>query len=165
MVNFNYNVSEITPTGSYDPLPSNWYVAQVTSAEAKTPKSGRGEMLCVTFEIIDGEFRGRKVWGNYCHVHPTPKAQEIARQHISAISHAVGIPNCDNSDHWYQLPLKIKVKLKRDKNSDEMVNEIVGYASVERIAPTPKAAPNPSAGKQAESGTPPWMRELPESAQ
>ncbi len=164
MVNFNYNVSEIKPTTSFDPLPSGWYVAQITATEAKVPKSGQGEMVCITYEVIDGEFRGRKLWSNLCHEHPNKDTQDIARRHISAINHAIGDPYCDKSEKWYQIPLKIKVKLKRDKNTDELVNEITGYAAIERIAPA-KAAPNPAAGKQAEEATPPWMRDMPEAAQ
>lgn len=159
MVTFNYNVNEVQPTGTYDPLPSGWYVAQITETEAKVPKSGQGKMLCVTYEIIDGEYRGRKVWSNFCFEHPNAEAQRIARGHISAISHAVGLPHCNESEQLHHVPLKIKVALDRDRNGDELVNKITGYAAADRIKPAQQKPADPAAGHQAEGGTPPWLRE------
>jgi hypothetical protein len=154
MVQFNYNMSEVKPNTNVDPLPANWYIAQITDTQTRTPKSGQGSMLNVTFEIIDGEHRGRKVWNNYCHEHPSAQTQAIARQNLAAICHACGMPNCGASEQLHYIPLKIKLRLKRDKNTDELVNEIAGYAQIERTTANKAAQPAQTASN---TDTPPWM--------
>ncbi len=155
MVQFNYNTGEVKPSSTYEVLPSDWYIAQIVASEAKTPRSGQGQMLNVTFEIIDGDHRGRKIWNNYCIIHPNAKTQEIARSNLAALSHACGVPQPGCSEQLHHIPVKIKVKVKKDKN-DEWANEVTGYASIERVTKTPPSAGQAATTPQNDS-TPPWM--------
>lgn len=48
----------------FDPVPEGTYVARIEKAEEKTSKAGN-PMIQVTYEIIDGDQSGRKVFESY----------------------------------------------------------------------------------------------------
>lgn len=48
----------------FDSLPENRYNLKVTDAKMETAKTGT-EMIATTFEVLDGEFKNRKLWNNF----------------------------------------------------------------------------------------------------
>ncbi|HEX4918067.1 MAG TPA: DUF669 domain-containing protein, partial [Limnobacter sp.] len=57
----NFNAAEVQPMESRDVLPAGKYIAAIVDNEIKPTKSGTGERLNLTFEILEGEHKGRKV--------------------------------------------------------------------------------------------------------
>lgn len=56
-----------------------------------TNKPGTGEYLQLEFEIIEGEYRNRKVWTRLNINNPNPDAVRMAQADLSAICHAVNV--------------------------------------------------------------------------
>jgi len=154
MANLNgFDANQVEPTGDFDPVPAGKYLAVITESEMKPTKSGSGNYLQLTFEIIDGPHKGRLLWARLNLDNPNATAVAIARAELSAICRAVGVLAPKDSVELHNLPLVIHVKCKKRPDTGEIGNEVKGYS--------PKAALTESAVKPAApaaNGTPPWKR-------
>jgi len=149
MANLNgFDASQVEPT-SFDPLPAGKYLACITESEMKATKKGAGQFLNLTFEIIEGESKGRKVWARLNLKNPNPQAEQIARGQLSALCRAVGVMTPRDSVELHNLPLVITVKVKKREDTGDLQNEVSGYAKKEAAAGQPQ---------QAATNTPPWKR-------
>lgn len=155
MANLNgFDANQVEPTGDFDPVPAGKYLAVVTESELKPTKSGTGNYLQLTFEIIDGPHKGRLLWARLNLDNPNATAVAIARAELSAICRAVGVLAPKDSVELHNLPLVIHVKCKKRDDTGELTNEVKGYSPKTAPAETPTVKPAaPSA-----NGTPPWKR-------
>jgi hypothetical protein len=147
----NFNAAEVEPA-SFDPLPAGKYLACITESEMKATKSGAGQFLNLTFQVLDGEFKGRKVWARLNLKNPNIQAEQIARGQLSAICRAVGVMTPRDSLELHNLPLVITVKVKKREDTGDLQNEVSGFSKKDGTPTTP-AAPAPAA-----TSTPPWKR-------
>lgn len=152
MATLDFNAHEVDPAVALEAVPAGKYIAVITESEFKQTKSGNGHFLELTFEIIEGELKGRKVWARLNLDNPNQQAVQIARGELSAICRAVNIMQPKDSVELHNLPLEITVKCKKRDDSNELSNEIKGYAAKESSAN--QSAP----AEQANTNTPPWKR-------
>ena len=165
MAQLNFDASKVDPALPYEAVPSDRYLVEITKSELKPTKAGDGSYLEFEYSILDGEYRGRKLWDRLCLNHPSAKTVEIARANLSAICHAVGILKPHDSTELHHIPLTITVKVKRDEGTGTMFNEVKGYAIRESHVPR---TPPPSAAAQVQTAqypqapvneaVPPWQR-------
>ena len=153
MATINFDANEVEPLSGFDPIPAGKYQAIITESEAKATKNGSGTYLQFTFEIIEGEYKGRKIWERLNLANPNAQAVAISRGRLSAICRAVGVMTPRDSIELHNLPLTISVRLRKNQ-SDEFVNEISGYESRQHAA----AACAGSNGENAAQPPPPWAR-------
>ena len=150
MANLNgFNANAVEPAADFEPLPAGKYVAVITGSEMKPTKSGNGSFLELTFEIVEGEFKGRKVWERLNLDNPNQLTVKIARAELSAICRAVGVMEPKDSCELHNLPLLITVKQKTDAEG-EVRNEVKGYAK--------RDGANGAKPAQNANPTPPWRR-------
>jgi hypothetical protein len=150
----NFNASEVEPNTPFDPLPAGKYLVAITASEMKPTKTGDGSYLQLELTVLDGEFRGRKVWDRLCINHPNATTVKIARGNLSALCRAVGVMQPRDSVELHNIPLLVTVKCKKRQDTGDLSNEVKGYE--------PKAAGS-SGGSQPQqapvtSKTPPWKR-------
>jgi hypothetical protein len=126
MVTLNFNANEVVPSGNFEPIPEGWYLAVITDSEMKETRDGMGKYLKMYFEIIEGEYKGRRVWSNLNLVHSNPIAVELAKADLSAICRAVDVIAPTDSGELHNLPLLIKVKCRTNKVG-AIVNDVRGY--------------------------------------
>ena len=151
MANLNgFNASEVEPAARFEPIPAGKYVALITESELKPTKAGTGHYLQLTFQVQDGEYKGRILWSRLNLDNPNATAVQIARSELSAICRAVGVLEPKDSVELHNLPLVIDVKCRKRTDTDEITNEIGGYAKRETTARATKAS---AAGAVA-----PWKR-------
>jgi hypothetical protein len=150
-----FDANRVEPSTDYDPLPAGKYLAVITESEMKPTKSGTGSYLQFTFEILDGQFKGRKVWTRLNLANSNEMTVKIAQAELSAICRAVGVLAPNDSVELHNLPLMITVKCKKRPDTGEISNEVKGYAR--KDAPPPAAAPGVPPAPPA-NGTPPWKR-------
>ena len=151
MATLNFNAHEVEPSVAFEPIPAGKYNAVIIDSEMKSTKSGNGNYLELTFEIIDGEYKDRKVWARLNINNPSAQAQKIAQSELSALCRAVNIMEPKDSVDLHNLPLEINVKCKKRDDTDEISNEIKGYAA--KGAGNNQALPS---GQQQTSA--PWQR-------
>jgi hypothetical protein len=149
MVGLNFDANTVDPSADFDPIPAGKYEAVITDSEDKPTKSGVGSYLQLTFQITDGEYRGRFLWARLNLDNPNKTAVKIARSELSSICRAVGVMTPRDSTELHNLPLVITVKCKKRDETGEITNEIKGYAAKESLSGKPM---------QAATDTPPWRR-------
>ncbi|MCK6470854.1 MAG: DUF669 domain-containing protein [Planctomycetes bacterium] len=144
-----FNANTVEPSTEFEPVPAGKYAAVITATELKPTKSGKGSFLELVFEVIEGEFKGRKLWARLNLDNPNALAVKIARAELSAICRAVGVMEPKDSCELHNLPLVVTVKQKAGPDG-EVYNEVKDYAKRE----------NAAQGKPAQSAnqTPPWRR-------
>ncbi len=151
MANLNgFDANDVDPTSTFDPIPAGKYEAVITESEVKPNKAGTGTFLQLTFQVINGNFKGRRLWARLNLDNPNVTAVKIARSELSAICHAVGVLRPADSVELHDLPLSITVKCKKQSQTDEIFNEIRGYAPKDSLNGQPLQATNDSA---------PWKRQ------
>ncbi|MFB3892010.1 MAG: DUF669 domain-containing protein [Phycisphaerae bacterium] len=143
-----FNAQEVDPATTFEPIPAGKYIAAITASEMKPTKSGAGNYLELTFQVIEGQFKGRILWARLNLDNPNPTTVKIARAELSAICRAVGVMTPRDSVELHNLPLQISVRLKKRGDTGELTNEIKGYARKEAAADVPQQA----------ATAPPWMR-------
>jgi len=152
MVSLNgFNAADVEPSKAFDALPAGEYTAIITESAMNPTKAGTGEYLKLTFEIVDGEHKGRKLWENLNLDNPSKQAVEIAKANLSAICRAIGVLNPGDSTSLHNLPLTVVVRQEKDKDSSEIRNRIKGYKAREARAAAPVAAGGPAPWKQKAS--------------
>ena len=149
-----FNANDVDPSLEYEPIPAGKYLAMIIESETKPTKSGKGSYLQLTFQVLEGEYKGRIVWARLNMDNPNQTAVQIARAELSAVCRAVGVMTPEDSAELHNLPLVISVRCKKRPDSDEYQNEIKGYAKKESAAQPPQ---------QAANATPPWKRPAAES--
>lgn len=167
-----FNAHTVEPNESFDPVPAGEYLCIITASDDKPTKSGNGSYLELEFEVIDGPYKGRKLWDRLNLANPNEMAVKIARATLSAICRAVGVMEPKDSGELHDLPLFVKVRLDKRSDTDEPSNVIKGYRGRQGSALDPVPAhgfaelrPHSSpklrdSGAQAQTATggPPWKR-------
>jgi hypothetical protein len=145
-----FDANQVDPTTPFDPIPAGKYLAVITDSAMKPTKAGDGHYLELTFQILEGEFKNRMLWARLNLDNANATAVQIARAELSGICRAIGVMEPNDSAELHNLPLVITVRCKKRKDTDEIVNEIRGYAKKEQPAPPTQTG--------SENGTPPWKR-------
>ena len=125
----NFDANQVDPSVALDPLPAGKYLAVVSESELKPTKTGGGKYLQLTFQIIDGEFKGRLVWARLNLENRSEMTVKIARGELSAICRAIGVMQPKDSVELHNVPLEINVGLKkRDTNKPTNPSESTNAA-------------------------------------
>ncbi len=151
MATLNFNANEVEPNAGVDPIPAGKYTAVIVDSEMKATKSGSGQFLELTFEVVEGTYQGRKVWARLNISNPNQTAEKIAKGDLSAICRAVNVMEPKDSGDLHNLPMEITVKCKKRDDSSEFTNEIKSYAKK-------GASANTSAPPPQKPAAPPWKR-------
>jgi len=146
-----FNANDVEPASEFEPIPAGRYEAVVVDSEMKPTKSGTGNYLQLTFQVIDGPFSNRLLWARLNLDNPNDQTRKIAQGELSAVCRAVGVLAPNDSVDLHNLPLVIQVRCKKRTDTGEIVNEVKGYLKKE--TPPPAALATPIAGS-----TPPWKR-------
>lgn len=104
------------PTTAQELLPAGKYRAQIVESEMRVTKNGMGQFLWLMLDILEGEYKGRKIFDHLNLVNPNPTTVEIAQRTLSAICHATGKMHVSDSEELHLIPMTIQVKVKPPKN-------------------------------------------------
>lgn len=150
---FFFDAQTVSPTASLDPVPAGTYLSYITESSVNTTKDGSGQFLKLAFEVLEGQFKGRKIFNNLNIQNRNPDTQKYALADLSAICHATGQIKLTDTTALHHKPLKIKVSVQPEKDGYPAQNRIKGYESVRPgqmiaqaapVANAPQAAPQPS---------------------
>ena len=165
MANLNglvdYNAS---PESQFAALPSGEYPALITDSTVKQTKRGDGSYLELTYQIIDGPYRGRQLWARINLANPNATAVTIGQQHLAQLRHATGVAQLPDSQLLHNIPHLIRVEYKPAREQYGESNEVKEYKALNGAAPTPApqaqraAAPQAQAPAAANGGGLPWQR-------
>lgn len=155
MATLNFDATQVEPSAGKDPVPAGKYLAAIVASEMKPTKNGAGQYLECEYQILDGEYKGRKLWSRHNLANPNAQTVQIARGELSAICRAVGIMTPKDSTELHNLPMTVAVKVKKREDTGDLTNEVTGWAKPDAAAGAPQQAGTTAAGAPA---TPPWLR-------
>lgn len=134
------NLDNVKPQEAFEALPSGSYKAMITESEVKKTKGNDGEFLSLKIEIVDGEFKNRKLFDNLNLWNKSEKAVEIATRSLKSIEVAVGLTEkLKRSEQLHNKPMVIVVG--QEQYNGETKNKIKGYKSLVDFVEPAKAAP------------------------
>ena len=135
LLNFDTDSVELQ---TYEVLPEGIYEAVITDSRMQTTKSGTGEMLVLTLEVISGEYKGRKLWDRLNLVNPNPTAVALARQTLAHLCLAIGVHQLHDTIELHNRPLLALVRVRKTPDGEQQ-NEIKGYRPrPARVEPPPR---------------------------
>lgn len=159
MAQLNFNAAEVAPDAGYgDPLPDGWYNVMADDSEVKPASNNASTGNCflsMRFVVLDGDFKGRKLFTRFNIRNSNPVAQEIAYKQLSAVAHAVGVLMVQDSMQLHGIPLKVRVKVVSGQLKDKQnpaagvydpSNDIVSYKNINEVVQQPVAVHAPVAG-------------------
>lgn len=153
MAFIHFDATTVAPEQNISaPIPAGTYTAIIVDSDVKQTKSGSGSYLKLTFEVMDGQFKNRKVFENLNIQNSSAQTQQIAQGHLSAICHATGVMQLQDSAQLHHKPLKIIVTVEPAKGDYGPQNRIKGYESASGAAPSYNQAPAPIQTQAAPAG-------------
>jgi hypothetical protein len=165
-----FDASTVEPRKAFEPIPADTYVAAIVASEMRPNKARTGTFLELVLQILDGEFKNRRLWARLNLEHPNPTVVEIAKAELSAICRAVEVLVPTDSTELHNIPLMIRVRTKKRTDTGEFVNEIAGYqpmptasspATMPSMPPSMPSAMSPALPPPPScpaSTVPPWQR-------
>jgi len=162
MAKFGFDTKEVdvNERGSFDPIPEGEYTLKATDAEEKQTKAGTGSYIATAFEVVKGQYAGRKVWLNFNINNPSEKAQKIGRQQLVSWATAAGKPDADDTDKLLGVPFSAAVGIEPARDGYAARNEIKAFlftAVPGSPAPKPPAPTKPSpAAAKGKGAANPW---------
>lgn len=160
MAQFAFDATQVAPQESLSPIPAGVYVAHIIDSEVRPLKSGMGQALALTFEVLDGQYRGRKVFTQLNVQHRgSAEAERIAQAQLSALCHAVGVLKLTDSAQLHHKPVRIRVKIRKDESGQYGDrNEVTGFEAASGVPMPPQHAAAPAVSAAASAVTPPWVK-------
>lgn len=126
----NFDATTVAPDTGFEVLPPGWYNFKIDESEMKPTKDGAGSYLKLRFEVLDGQYVGRKVYTNLNLRNSNVQTVEIAQKQLSAICHAVGVLRPGKSEELHGIPLKAKLKVRKGGGDYEDQNDFTAYKNI-----------------------------------
>lgn len=150
----------VKPADGFDVIPAGTIaLAHITESTVGPTKDGKGKKVEATWEILDGQYKGRKIWDTINIINANPQAAEIGQRHLSAICVATGVGATDNTDRLHFKPCLIKIGVQPAKGNYPEKNKV---SAVKAVGTPTGAAPGPA---QAGWQQPPAQSAQPAAAQ
>jgi hypothetical protein len=162
LVNFQADPNAVT--NSYELLPKGDYLCMAIASEIKPNSKRTGDYLQITFEVLDGPSKGRKIWDRLNIRNANKTAEKIALEALNNLCVATGVMNLQDSDQLHNIPVVLKVDIEAGRDGYDDQNRVKGYvaaggAAPRASAPAPQAAaPQVAAPAAAVGGAPVWKR-------
>jgi hypothetical protein len=156
MAKLGFNAASIEPSTPMDVLPKGKYLCMAVASELKPTRNNTGEYLQITFEVLEGNHKGRKIFERLNIRNSNKTAEDIAQRALSALCHAVGVIELDDSDQLHNIPVTVELDIDPPKGEYSAQNRVKGYTAVggspaHRQAVAETVAP-------AAGGTPVWKK-------
>lgn len=161
MTELNFDANVVEPTGKFEPIPIDDYLAIITASEMKDTKKGSGKYLQLVFEVIEGEYKGRKIFTSLNLVNPNTTAVEIAQRTLSAICRCVGVLHPKVSEELHNKPLVISVGIRPASGEYEASNIIKNFSRTDgkELKDVVDSTPSTAAAPAATGSKPkPWQK-------
>lgn len=170
-----YDANKHEPMGDFTPIPAGDYVAMAVGSDTKDNSKGTGQYLRFDFEVLEGEYKGRRLFSILNLWNPSSMAVQIAQSELSSICRAAGVMTPRDSAELHDRPMILTVVIEeRDDKPGTFSNKIKGYgpreAAGQQSLPPPTTSnsgvppphtdqdtPAPSNASRA-SSVPPWKR-------
>lgn len=158
MAHIEFDANEYEPMGSFDPLPVGEYLVVISDSDIKPTSKGTGKYLQLVYDVIDGEYQGRKLFDRLNIINESETAQKIGKSQLSAICRAVGVMSPKDTAELHDKPFIVKIAIKPATEQYQASNAIKGYKSKDGEPITEKKQESTSATTNPSSKKKPWEK-------
>jgi hypothetical protein len=146
----NFNPADIPEDDrNFDPIPAGTYKMQVIESRLEDTKSGSGQMLVLTLEVIDGQYQNRRVWDRLNIVNDNADAQRIAQRALADLCLQIGVAPLKDSEQLHFKPFMGKVTIQPDKTGQYGPQNRVRYnVNLNQAQQGQQQRPAPQGGQQ-----------------
>jgi hypothetical protein len=137
-----FDATTVDPAAGFELFPAGQYVVQIVSSEMRPTRDGGGQYLWLELDVLEGPLAGRKLFDRLNLVNASAQTVEIAQRTLSAICHATGRLQVQDSQELHLIPMIADVKVKPPKN---------GYGESNKVHYLPL---EPGAAAQARASAP-----------
>lgn len=123
MAIFEFNSEEHKPD-NLDPVPPGEYPAMIIDSRIDPTKSGKGKTMKLLWQILDGAFKGRKVFQNLTIQHENLQTQDIALKTLSSICLAIGLKTFNDTSSLHNQPALLTVDVRAAQGAYNAQNDI-----------------------------------------
>jgi hypothetical protein len=166
-----FDATTVDPAAGFELFPVGKYVVQIVGSEMRPTKDGGGQYLWLELDVLEGPLTGRKLFDRLNLVNASAQTVEIAQRTLSAICHATGRLQVQDSADLHLIPMIADVTIKPPKNGYGESNKVL-YLPLERgtsaqtrpaapaaaTAPAQPARPAAPATPAAGFASAPWKR-------
>lgn len=158
MAKFGFDVAEVevSERGDFEIMPKGEYTLKATAAEEKETSAKTGTYIAAEFEVVKGEFTGRKVWQNFNVNNPNDKAEKIGREQIAGWARACGKPNAQDTDELLERPFQCKLGIEKGTGGYSDKNKIDSF-----LMPGAASKPAPAGKGKFDEEAPPAKKPAP----
>lgn len=159
---------------NFEPLPAGTYPLQVIESRIEDTRSGSGQMLTLTLEVLNGPYQGRRIWDRLNIRNQNPDAQRISQQALKALCEQIKIVGIlQDSDDLHFKPFQGRVTIEPSRDDRYGPQNRVRYnVNANRPQqqgqpagrPQQQAAKRPAAQGGGGSGAKPWANPRPQAA-
>jgi hypothetical protein len=100
---------------NFDVLPKGDYTVAIIASDAKATNAGDGYYLKFTLQVLDGEFKGRKIWDQLMIEHPKELAVKIGKARLADYCRAVGKNNPQDTSELHDVAIRVRLKIRKDE--------------------------------------------------
>lgn len=156
----NFNARTVAPAVPGEAIPADWYRGVIVESKMVENSQHTGAYLQLGIQVIEGAYAGRRLTDRLNIHNPNPTAVEIAYQTLSAICHATGVMDVQDSEQLHNRPFEFKVTVRpaglgADGKNYEASNEVRGYRAIKDQLGAPPAPPAFTAPPAPPAWTPP----------
>lgn len=172
---FAFDAGSVEPMQPLGALAPGRYEFAIVDTEIKTAKSGQGQYLQVTSDVIGGPLSGRKLFDRFNIAHANKQAEDIGKGQLAALCAAVGVVRFNDTSELHGRRWCGDVRIDRNNDTGAESNRVTAYmpassavpggqqqAPQQPAAPFGNSAPPPAAFVQgpAPAAAPrmPWQR-------
>lgn len=99
----------------FTPIPAGKYKLQIENSEMRETKAGDGSYLVFAFSVVEGEYKGRKIWQNFTWMNPSEKAVRIGRAQLGGLVRACGKQTIEDTDALNSCVVFGDVRVRRSE--------------------------------------------------
>ena len=130
MALIDFNAEAIEPQSDFSPLPVGNYTVVITTSEMKPTKTGNGQYLQLTLQVVEGEYKNRLIFDRLNISNANEVAQQIAQKALSSICRAVGVMHPKDSEELHDKPFSVKIGIRPASGEYGESNIVRGYSSL-----------------------------------
>jgi len=159
MAELNYEVNKKELETSIEAVPAGEYIVIIESSDYVQNKQGTGMILKLVYQIIDGPFKGKKIFENLNLENVNKQAEEISRKALNSIGVATGVAKIQDSAQLHNIPMKLEVTVRNTDDYGKQNNikkhlPMNGGGNV----PVPPTEAAPSGEASADKKKPVWAK-------
>lgn len=145
------NTDELEPSRGVGTFPAGEYSMHIIENSVEAASTGKGQLLKLTWEVVEGEYEKHRLWENVNYQHDSKGCQEIAQRHIKSICDAVGFTGLlEDADVLMFIPMLCRVGTEKGKPNPKGgmyadKNKIMSVKPLTAVAPAGKPATAPAA--------------------